>query len=187
MGGRKRKRGGLPSNGTHTTTGEAGGDNHNRSKRLRLHPNSSSASPPPAHAYPRPPSLTIPSSPMLPGPSKSTSKSTTNEPSPLSDTKPCHIPAPASVHHPVLSQYFPCLLPLHAYLRHVLVCSRRSGRLKRLGAINKGTGAELLAHLDTTLVGLGKNISPGLALDVTDATQLSAGSRPSTCSQSEVQ
>jgi len=181
MGGRKRKRARLSSNGAHATTGEAGADNR-RPKRLRLHPRSLSASPP-VNPDPRPPSLTIPSPPTLPGPSKTTSKATT---SPLSDTKPCHIPAPASVHHPVLSQYFPCLLSLHAYLKHVLVCSRRSGCLKRLGAINKNTDAELLAHLDTTLVGLRENIGPGLVLDVADATQLSAGSRPSTCSQSEV-
>ncbi|PUU75546.1 hypothetical protein B9Z19DRAFT_338687 [Tuber borchii] len=179
MGGRKRKRARLSSNGTHTTTAEAGADNH-RPKRLRLHPNSPFASPP-VNPGPRPPSLTIPSPPTLPGPSKTTSKATTSEPSP----KPCHIPTPASVHHPVLSQYFPCLLSLHAYLRHVLVCSRRSGCLKRLGAIDKNTDAELLAHLETTLVGLRKNIGPGLVLDVADATQLSAGSRPSTCSQSE--
>lgn len=180
MGGRKRKRARLSSNGAHTTTGEAGADNH-RPKRLRLHPHSPFASPP-VNSDPRPPSLTIPSPPTLPGPSKTALKATTNKPSP----KPCHIPAPASVHHPVLSQYFPCLLSLHVYLGHVLVCSRRSGCLKRLGAINKNTDTELLAHLDTTLVGLRKNIGPGLVLDVADATQLSAGSRPSTCSQSEV-
>lgn len=105
---------------------------------------------------------------------------------PLKTQLPVSPPQPLSIHHPVLSLYFPTLLLLRTFLEQILLFSSKSGSLRKLAGIDEGTDSDLSFLLDTTLVGLkelrGKNAIP----DIEDATQSSGGSRPATSTQSEV-
>lgn len=100
---------------------------------------------------------------------------------------PVSSPQSLSIHHPVLSIYFPILLLLRTFLEQSLSFSSKSRGLKKLAKINKETESDLSFLLDTTLVGLKQLRTQNATLDIEDATQSSGGSRPASSSQSQVQ
>lgn len=99
-------------------------------------------------------------------------------------------PAPLLLQHPVLSLYFPHLLPLHSFLQQALSFSSKPKiALRKFEEVvaGKGSDKDLASLLKTSVVGLEKLRVSDTILDIEDATQSTGGTRQSsTSTQSEV-